>query len=151
MYKRQILDGVEGLVHVSEMDWTNKNIHPSKVVSLGDTVEVMVLEVDEERRRISLGLKQCKPNPAKHSFPLTHGLNAGKNLWQIPPSSRDGNRKLLGWPEKSFVLAVYCRAALQCRALRRHSDAFHVVLHAVHHHAVQIGRASCRERVSSPV
>ena len=59
----EILDGVEGLVHVSEMDWTNKNIHPSKVVSLGDTVEVMVLEVDEERRRISLGLKQCKPNP----------------------------------------------------------------------------------------
>ena len=59
----EILDGVEGLVHVSEMDWTNKNIHPSKVVSLGDTVEVMVLEVDEERRRISLGLKQCKANP----------------------------------------------------------------------------------------
>ena len=59
----EILDGVEGLVHVSEMDWTNKNIHPSKVVSLGDTVEVMVLEIDEERRRISLGLKQCKPNP----------------------------------------------------------------------------------------
>ena len=53
----EILDGVEGLVHVSEMDWTNKNIHPSKVVSLGDTVEVMVLEVDEERRRISLGFK----------------------------------------------------------------------------------------------
>ena len=59
----EILEGVEGLVHVSEMDWTNKNIHPSKVVSLGDTVEVMVLEIDEERRRISLGLKQCKPNP----------------------------------------------------------------------------------------
>ena len=59
----EILDGVEGLVHVSEMDWTNKNIHPSKVVSLGDVVEVMVLEVDEERRRISLGLKQCKANP----------------------------------------------------------------------------------------
>ena len=59
----EILDGVEGLVHVSEMDWTNKNIHPSKVVSLGDIVEVMVLEIDEERRRISLGLKQCKPNP----------------------------------------------------------------------------------------
>ena len=59
----EILDGVEGLVHVSEMDWTNKNIHPSKVVSLGDVVEVMVLELDEERRRISLGLKQCKPNP----------------------------------------------------------------------------------------
>lgn len=59
----EIEDGVEGLVHVSEMDWTNKNIHPSKVVSLGDVVEVMVLEIDEERRRISLGLKQCKPNP----------------------------------------------------------------------------------------
>ncbi|MFD0965607.1 30S ribosomal protein S1 [Seminibacterium arietis] len=59
----EILEGVEGLVHVSEMDWTNKNIHPSKVVNLGDEVEVMVLEIDEERRRISLGLKQCKPNP----------------------------------------------------------------------------------------
>ncbi|NTS77944.1 30S ribosomal protein S1 [Catenovulum sp. SM1970] len=59
----EIQEGVEGLVHVSEMDWTNKNIHPSKVVNLGDTVEVMVLEIDEERRRISLGLKQCKANP----------------------------------------------------------------------------------------
>ncbi len=59
----EIQEGVEGLVHVSEMDWTNKNIHPSKVVNLGDTVEVMVLEIDEERRRISLGLKQCVPNP----------------------------------------------------------------------------------------
>jgi small subunit ribosomal protein S1 len=59
----EIEDGVEGLVHVSEMDWTNKNIHPSKVVNLGDSVEVMVLEIDEERRRISLGLKQCKANP----------------------------------------------------------------------------------------
>jgi small subunit ribosomal protein S1 len=59
----EIQEGVEGLVHVSEMDWTNKNIHPSKVVDLGDTVEVMVLEIDEERRRISLGLKQCIPNP----------------------------------------------------------------------------------------
>ncbi|MWN89480.1 30S ribosomal protein S1 [Gilliamella sp. Pra-s65] len=59
----EIETGVEGLVHVSEMDWTNKNIHPSKVVGLGDEVEVIVLEIDEERRRISLGLKQCKPNP----------------------------------------------------------------------------------------
>ncbi|WP_448907107.1 30S ribosomal protein S1 [Haemophilus parahaemolyticus] len=67
----EILDGVEGLVHVSEMDWTNKNIHPSKVVSVGDVVEVMVLEVDEERRRISLGLKQCKPNPWEQ-FDKTH-------------------------------------------------------------------------------
>ncbi|MGM0525387.1 MAG: 30S ribosomal protein S1 [Pseudomonadota bacterium] len=59
----EIEEGVEGLVHVSEMDWTNKNVHPSKVVNLDDSVEVMVLEIDEERRRISLGLKQCKPNP----------------------------------------------------------------------------------------
>ncbi len=59
----EIEEGVEGLVHVSEMDWTNKNVHPSKVVSLGDEVEVMVLDIDEERRRISLGIKQCRPNP----------------------------------------------------------------------------------------
>ena len=55
--------GIEGLVHVSEMDWTNKNVHPSKVVALGDEVEVMILEIDEDRRRISLGMKQCAPNP----------------------------------------------------------------------------------------
>ncbi|WP_258576065.1 30S ribosomal protein S1 [Candidatus Pantoea persica] len=59
----EIEEGVEGLVHVSEMDWTNKNIHPAKVVNVGDVVEVMVLDIDEERRRISLGLKQCKANP----------------------------------------------------------------------------------------
>ena len=59
----EIEEGVEGLVHVSEMDWTNKNIHPSKVVDLGDEVEVMILDIDEERRRISLGIKQCQENP----------------------------------------------------------------------------------------
>lgn len=59
----EIETGIEGLVHVSEMDWTNKNVAPKKVVQLGDEVEVMVLEIDEERRRISLGMKQCKPNP----------------------------------------------------------------------------------------
>ncbi len=59
----EIEDGVEGLVHVSEMDWTNKNVNPAKVVAVGDEVEVMVLEIDEERRRISLGIKQCKSNP----------------------------------------------------------------------------------------
>ena len=59
----EIEQGIEGLVHVSEMDWTNKNIHPSKVVQVGDEVEVMVLDIDEERRRISLGIKQCKSNP----------------------------------------------------------------------------------------
>jgi small subunit ribosomal protein S1 len=59
----EIEQGIEGLVHVSEMDWTNKNIHPSKVVQLGDEVEVMILEIDEDRRRISLGMKQCMANP----------------------------------------------------------------------------------------
>ncbi len=59
----ELEEGVEGLVHVSEMDWTNKNIHPSKLVQLGDVVEVMILDIDQERRRISLGLKQCKQNP----------------------------------------------------------------------------------------
>ena len=59
----ELEEGVEGLVHVSEMDWTNKNVHPSKIVSLGDEVEVMVLDIDEDRRRISLGIKQCQQNP----------------------------------------------------------------------------------------
>ena len=68
----EIEEGVEGLVHVSEMDWTNKNIHPSKVVSVGDETEVMVLDIDEERRRISLGIKQCRPNPWEE-FSIQHG------------------------------------------------------------------------------
>ena len=59
----EIETGIEGLVHVSEMDWTNKNIHPSKAVQLGDEVEIMILEIDEDRRRLSLGMKQCKQNP----------------------------------------------------------------------------------------
>ncbi|MCX8745015.1 30S ribosomal protein S1 [Snodgrassella sp. B3882] len=59
----EIEQGIEGLVHVSEMDWTNKNVHPSKVVQMGDEVEVMILEIDEDRRRISLGMKQCQANP----------------------------------------------------------------------------------------
>ena len=67
----EIEEGVEGLVHVSEMDWTNKNIHPSKVVSVGDEAEVMVLDIDQERRRISLGIKQCRPNPWE-SFSVAH-------------------------------------------------------------------------------
>lgn len=67
----EIEAGIEGLVHVSEMDWTNKNVDPKKVVQLGEEVEVMVLEIDEERRRISLGMKQCKPNPWEE-FSATH-------------------------------------------------------------------------------
>ncbi len=59
----EIEPGIEGLVHVSEMDWTNKNVHPAKIAQLGDEVEVMILEIDEERRRLSLGMKQCKTNP----------------------------------------------------------------------------------------
>jgi small subunit ribosomal protein S1 len=71
----EIEEGVEGLVHVSEMDWTNKNIHPSKVVQLGDEVEVMVLDIDAERRRISLGMKQCQANPWDE-FAATHNKGA---------------------------------------------------------------------------
>lgn len=67
----ELEEGVEGLVHVSEMDWTNKNVNPSKVVQLGDEVEVMVLDIDEERRRISLGMKQCRANPWEE-FAATH-------------------------------------------------------------------------------
>ena len=70
----EIEQGIEGLVHVSEMDWTNKNVHPSKVVQLGDEVEVMILEIDEERRRISLGMKQCRANPWEE-FSMTHNKN----------------------------------------------------------------------------
>jgi len=73
----EIEEGVEGLVHVSEMDWTNKNVNPSKAVQLGEEVEVMVLDVDEERRRISLGMKQCKANPWDE-FASTH--NKGDRL-----------------------------------------------------------------------
>ncbi|OYY94695.1 MAG: 30S ribosomal protein S1, partial [Methylophilales bacterium 16-45-7] len=67
----EIEPGIEGLVHVSEMDWTNKNIHPGKIAQLGDEVEVMILEIDEERRRLSLGMKQCKANPWD-DFSATH-------------------------------------------------------------------------------
>lgn len=70
----EIEEGVEGLVHMSEMDWTNKNVHPSKVVALGDVVDVMVLEIDEDRRRISLGMKQCVGNPWQQ-FASSHAKN----------------------------------------------------------------------------
>jgi len=73
----EIEEGVEGLVHVSEMDWTNKNIAPSKVVQLGDEVEVIVLEIDAERRRISLGMKQCRPNPWEE---FGHNHNKGDKI-----------------------------------------------------------------------
>lgn len=67
----ELEEGVEGLVHVSEMDWTNKNVHPSKLVHIGQEVDVIILDIDEERRRISLGMKQCQPNPWE-SFAATH-------------------------------------------------------------------------------
>ena len=71
----EIEDGIEGLVHVSEMDWTNKNVHPSKLVHLGQEVEVLVLDIDEERRRIYLGMKQCQPNPWEE-FAAKFGKNS---------------------------------------------------------------------------
>jgi len=67
----ELEEGVEGLVHVSEMDWTNKNVHPSKLVAIGDEVDVVILDIDTERRRISLGMKQCRPNPWEQ-FAATH-------------------------------------------------------------------------------
>jgi small subunit ribosomal protein S1 len=82
----EIEEGVEGLVHVSEMDWTNKNVSPSRIVQLGDEVEVMVLDIDEERRRISLGMKQCKPNPWDE-FAATH--NKGDRITGIIKSITD--------------------------------------------------------------
>jgi small subunit ribosomal protein S1 len=82
----EIEEGVEGLVHVSEMDWTNKNIHPSKVVHLGDEVEVVVLDVDVERRRISLGIKQTKPNPWE-DFAVHH--NKGDRIKGVIKSITD--------------------------------------------------------------
>jgi small subunit ribosomal protein S1 len=82
----EIEEGVEGLVHVSEMDWTNKNVHPSKVVQVGDEVEVMVLDIDEERRRISLGIKQCQLNPWEE-FAATH--NKGDKVVGVIKSITD--------------------------------------------------------------
>ncbi len=73
----EIEEGVEGLVHVSEMDWTNRNVNPNKVVALGDEVEVMILDIDQERRRISLGIKQCKPNPWEE---FSHSFNKGDKV-----------------------------------------------------------------------
>jgi small subunit ribosomal protein S1 len=80
----EVEPGIEGLVHVSEMDWTNKNIHPGKIAQLGDEVEVMILEIDEDRRRLSLGMKQCKPNPWD-DFAATHakGDNVGGQIKSI--------------------------------------------------------------------
>ena len=80
----EIEEGVEGLVHVSEMDWTNKNVNPGKVVAVGDEVEVMVLEIDEERRRISLGIKQCQSNPwAEFSAMYKKGDSISGNIKSI--------------------------------------------------------------------
>jgi len=82
----EIEDGVEGLVHVSEMDWTNKNVNPGKAVAIGDEVEVMILDLDEERRRISLGMKQCQPNPWE-DFASNH--NRGEKVRGVIKSITD--------------------------------------------------------------
>ena len=85
----EIEDGVEGLVHVSEMDWTNKNVNPAKVVQTGDEVEVMVLEIDEERRRISLGMKQCSSNPWE-AFAAIHNKGERVSAVRSSPSPTFG-------------------------------------------------------------
>ena len=82
----ELEEGVEGLVHVSEMDWTNKNVHPSKLVHIGDEVEVMILDIDQERRRISLGMKQCQPNPWEQ-FAAVH--NKGDRVTGVIKSITD--------------------------------------------------------------
>jgi small subunit ribosomal protein S1 len=82
----EIEEGVEGLVHVSEMDWTNKNVSPGKIVQMGDDVEVVVLDIDAERRRISLGMKQCRPNPWEE-FASTH--NKGDKISGVIKSITD--------------------------------------------------------------
>ncbi|MDD3517070.1 MAG: 30S ribosomal protein S1 [Chromatiales bacterium] len=82
----EIEDGVEGLVHVSEMDWTNKNVNPAKVVVIGDEVEVMILDIDEERRRISLGMKQCQANPWDE---FASGHNKGQKVHGVIKSITD--------------------------------------------------------------
>jgi small subunit ribosomal protein S1 len=82
----EVEDGVEGLVHVSEMDWTNKNVAPSKMIAVGDEVEVMILDIDEERRRISLGMKQCQPNPWDE---FAAGHNRGEKVSGVIKSITD--------------------------------------------------------------
>ena len=119
----EIEDGVEGLVHVSEMDWTNKNVNPAKVVHTGQEVEVMVLDVDEERRRISLGLKQCKANPWKE-FAENH--NRGdkwpdrSNRSPISASSSACRAISTAWCISPTSPGI-CRARKRCATIRRHS------------------------------
>ena len=99
----EIEEGVEGLVHVSEMDWTNKNVNPNKVVALGDEVEVMVLDIDEDRRRISLGMKRCQQNPGKSStkaMPKAIAFPARSNRLPISVFSS-------AWTVASTVSCIY--------------------------------------------
>ena len=93
----EIEPGIEGLVHVSEMDWTNKNVAPSKMVSLGDEVEVMVLEIDEDKRRISLGMKQCKANPWEEFSSPVSAATASRARSSRSPTSASSS----AWPPAS--------------------------------------------------
>ena len=121
----EIEDGVEGLVHVSEMDWTNKNVNPAKVVHTGQEVEVMVLDVDEERRRISLGLKQCKANPWKE---FAENYNRGDKVAgpdQVDHRLRHlhrpaGQHRRPGAPVRHLLGS--CRARRRCATTRRASS-----------------------------
>ncbi len=120
----EIEPGIEGLVHVSEMDWTNKNVHPSKVVQLGDEVEVMILEIDEDRRRISLGMKQCMPNPwdefardFKKSDKVTGPDQVDHRLRRVHRSARRHRRP--GAPVRPVLDAAGRRSRAQLQEGRR--------------------------------
>ena len=127
----EIESGIEGLVHVSEMDWTNKNIHPTKVVQLGDEVEVMILEIDEDRRRISLGMKQCMSNPVgrlrdepQEGRPRDRADQVDHRFRRVRRPARRHRRA--GAPVRPVVVAA--RREPPCATTRRAQDVEAVVL-----------------------
>ena len=118
----EIEEGVEGLVHVSEMDWTNKNVNPAKVVHVGEEVEVMVLDIDEERRRISLGLKQCKANPWREfadSFNRGDKVSAARSSRSPISASSSGSRAASTASCTSPTSPGTARARRRCATTRR--------------------------------
>jgi small subunit ribosomal protein S1 len=141
----EIEEGVEGLVHVSEMDWTNKNVNPAKVVHVGQEVEVMVLDIDEERRRISLGVKQCKANPWKEfaenynrgdkvggqiksitDFGIFIGLPAASTAWctcRTSPGTCPARRRCAATRRASRSRPWCCRSIRSASASARHQAA----------------------------
>ena len=134
----EIQDGVEGLVHVSEMDWTNKNVHPSKIVSLGDELEVMVLDIDEDRRRISLGIKQCQQNPWTLLLPST----AKAPKFPVTSSPLLTLVSLSGWRAISTVWCT-CPTSVGMRLVRK--------LFEITRRATRLRRLSCPSILSASV